>query len=56
MSDINQMQEDAQFIKQALFKIGRNRVAALPAHKTWALTDEMESRVARLALALDKLS
>lgn len=55
MADVKQMKDDAAFLKQGLFKIGRNRVAALPVHKTLKLTDEMEERVARLVKALDSL-
>jgi len=55
MADMKQMKEDAAFIKKGLFKIGRNRVAALPVHKTWQLTDEMEERIARLVAELDKV-
>lgn len=55
MADVKQMKDDVAYIKKGLFKIGRNRVAALPAHKTWLLTDEMEVRIARLQQQLDKL-
>lgn len=51
MSD--SVKEDLEFIKKGLFKMGRNRVAALPAHTTWELTDEMEKRVARVISTLD---
>ncbi len=55
MSDIKQMKEDAEFIKTGLFKIGRNRIAALPVHKTLKLTDEMEERVSRLVYHLEQM-
>ena len=55
MSDIKQLKEDALFIQKGLFKIGRHRVVALPVHKTWELTDEMEARMARLVKAVESM-
>lgn len=55
MSDVKQMKADAEFIKKGLFKIGRNRIAALPVHKTWLLTDEMEERMERLLKQIQSL-
>ena len=49
----NSVKEDLEFIKKGLFKLGRNRVAALPAHTTWELTDEMEKRIAKVIAQVD---
>lgn len=49
----NTIKEDLEFIQKGLFKMGRNRVAALPAHTTWELTDEMEKRIANVIAQLD---
>lgn len=49
----NNVKEDLEFIKKGLFKLGRNRVAALPAHTTWELTDEMEKRIAKVIAQVD---
>ncbi len=49
----NTVKEDLEFIKKGLFKMGRNRVAALPVHTTWELTDEMEDRIARVIKELE---
>ena len=48
MTDLNKVQDDLLAIQQGLFKIGRNRVVALPAHTTWDLTDDLEERIARV--------
>ena len=49
----NNVKEDLEFIKKGLFKIGRNRIAALPVHSTLELTDEMEKRIAKVIAQLD---
>ena len=49
----NNVKEDLDFIRKGLFKLGRNRIAALPAHTTWELTDEMEKRIARVIAQVD---
>lgn len=48
MTDLNTLKADLLAIQKGLFKIGRNRVVALPAHTTWDLTDDLEERIARV--------
>ena len=55
MSKINNLIEDAKAIQKGLFSIGRNRVAALPAHTTWELTDDLEKRIANIVKELETL-
>ena len=47
------IKEDLKFIQKGLFKMGRNRIAALPVHTTWELTDEMEKRISSIIAQLE---
>ena len=49
----NTIKEDLEYIKKGLFKLGRNRVAALPVHSTWELTDELEKRITHVIQQID---
>jgi hypothetical protein len=49
----NPIKEDLEYIQKGLFKMGRNRVAALPVHTTWEMTDEMEKRIADVIAQLN---
>ncbi len=53
MTDNKQVKEDLLVIQKGLFKIGRHRVVALPAHTTWDLIDDLEVRIARLIEVLE---
>ena len=44
-----------EYIQKSLFKIGRNRVAALPVHTTLEMVDEMEKRIADVISQLDSV-
>ena len=46
--------EDAKQVQKGLFLLGRNRMAALPAHSQWDLTDDLEWRIKRIISALEK--
>ncbi len=53
MTNFSNLKEDLLAIQLGLFKIGRNRVVALPAHTTWELTDDLEDRIARIISQLE---
>ena len=53
--DVAKMKENAEAIKKGLFLMGRNRVAALPVHKTWELIDDLEARAAELVKAIEAM-
>lgn len=54
-SDIARMKQHIEEIQKGLFKIGRNRVAAMPAHTTWELTDQLEQRASELRQLIERL-
>ncbi len=49
------VKEDLEYIQKGLFKMGRNRIAALPVHTTWEMIDEMEKRIADVIAQLDSV-
>lgn len=53
--DVAKMKENAEAIKKGLFLMGRNRVAALPVHKTWNLIDDLEVRAAELLKSIEEM-
>lgn len=53
--DVAKMKENAEAIQKGLFLMGRNRVAALPVHKTWKLIDDLEVRAAELLKAIEEM-
>ena len=55
MNKINNLIDDAKAIQKGLFSIGRNRIAALPAHTAWELTDDLEKRIANIVRELEAL-
>ncbi len=54
-ADVQKMKEHIAALKKGLFMIGRNRIAAQPAHTTWEITDDMEARAAELMKEIEKL-
>ena len=54
-NNLPQIKQHIEEIRKGLFCIGRNRFAALPAHTTWELTDNMEQRAQELQQLIEQL-
>lgn len=54
-SDIAKLKQHIEEIQKGIFKIGRNRIAAMPVHTTWELTDSLEQRARELRQLIERL-
>lgn len=54
-ADVKKMKENALAIQKGLFKMGRNRVVAMPVHTTFEMLDDLEVKAAELVKAIENL-
>ena len=52
MSNKEKLIENAEFLKRGINLLGRNRKTVLSHHKTFELTDELETRIEKILVAL----
>ena len=52
MNNKEKLIENAEFLKRGLNLLGRNRKTVLSHHKTFELTDELETRIEKILVAL----
>ena len=52
MNNKEKLIENAEFLKRGINLLGRNRKTVLSHHKTFELTDELETRIEKILVAL----
>ena len=52
MNNKEKLIENAKFLKRGINLLGRNRKTVLSHHKTFELTDELETRIEKILVAL----